>query len=146
MDALPVAAARAAALQALADVRSGRRPDPVDLDAFERTVQATGDVEHALDVGFPDVVEEQSDEDRRRRGPWQWRDLVEEFLASKAKGQKPGYERKYAAYHRGPEFEEMERRYVGELHIRHLEALRIASSSNEQYRQRRGWSVRTGRC
>ncbi|MFH6784846.1 integrase arm-type DNA-binding domain-containing protein [Methylobacterium sp. MA0201] len=76
MEDLPVAAAREAALRALVDLKAGRKTDPLDLYVFADVMKRTGDLDVAIDAGFPEVVMEQSDEDRRRRGPWQWRDLV----------------------------------------------------------------------
>jgi integrase len=124
MEDLPVAAAREAALRALVDLKAGRKTDPLDLHVFADVMKRTGDLEVAIDAGFPEVVKEQSDEDRRRRGPWQWRDLVDEFLAEKVKGLKEGYGPKYAAYHRGPEFDDIWHAYVRDIELSDLESLR----------------------
>jgi len=123
MDNLSLSAARLAADRARRDVEAGVSPRE-DLGVFEAVLAKGRPVELAADAAFAETVEVQSDEDRRRRGPWQWRDLMDEFLASKAKGFKEGYLQKYQAYHRGPEFEPIEQRELSSLDIEDLEELR----------------------
>lgn len=130
MEDLPVAAAREAALRALVDIKAGRKTDPLDLHVFGDVMKRTGNLQVAIDAGFAEVVMERSDEDRRRRGPWQWRDLVEEFLSEKVRGLKPGYGPKYSAYHRGAEFDDLWHMYVRDIEISDLESLRDAVADN----------------
>ena len=67
-----------------------------------------------------------SDAERRVRGPWLWRDLVEEFLAAKTKKLKPGYRDQYASYLRHAGFGSIEDRLVSSLTITDLEGARNA--------------------
>ncbi|GLS45905.1 integrase family protein [Methylobacterium brachythecii] len=65
-----------------------------------------------------------SDAERRERGPWLWSDLIEEFLAAKAKKFKPSYTAKYSAYLRHAAFDAISDRPVSSLTISDLEACR----------------------
>lgn len=123
MDLLDLPAARHAAHVARTDLERGVDPR-LDVQIFAHEVSTGASVDDAHEVAFPEIVEELPDADRRRRGPWQWRDLMAEFLAAKAKGFKPGYLPKYGAYHRGPEFKPVEQRELASLRIGDLERLR----------------------
>lgn len=93
MDALTLPAARLAAACARTDVEAGQKPRE-DLAVFERVLEKGRPVQIAVEAAFADTVRVQSDADRRKRGPWQWRDLVEEFPPVKTKDLKPGYGQK----------------------------------------------------
>lgn len=123
MDALTLPAARLAAARARTDVEAGLNPRE-DLAVFERVLEKGRPVQLAADAAFAETVRVQSDADRRKRGPWKWRDLVEEFLPVKTKDLKPGYGPKYAAYHRGKEFDEIWEKDLETLEFSALEALR----------------------
>lgn len=123
MEDLNVPAAREAATRARLDVASGANPAG-DLAMFRRMLAKTSDVQHAAAVAFPAYEELQSQAERRRRGPWQWGDLVDLFLADKAKTLKDGYGSKYGAYLRGVEFEPIEDTPLASLDIADLTALR----------------------
>jgi Arm DNA-binding domain len=92
-----VAAAREAATRARLDLKGGVDPRP-DLRVFEHAMKTGASVEDAVDAAFPESVEAQSDEDRRRRGPWQWQDLVEEFLAHKLPQLRPRWARQFEGH------------------------------------------------
>ena len=123
MDVMDLPAAREAASRARRDVEMGVDPR-LDVSIFERSLARGRTLDHAIDVAFAPSEPLRSEADRRRDGPWQWQDLVTEFLASKAKGFKDGYLKKYSAYHGGVEFEEIEGRELQHLDIADLEALR----------------------
>nr|WP_282103983.1 integrase arm-type DNA-binding domain-containing protein [Methylobacterium sp. 37f] len=123
MASLTLPAAREAAARAKRDVDLGVDPR-VDLDIFERSLARGATVEHATDVAFAPEVPQQSEEERRREGPWQWHDLVDLFLASKLPTLKAGYGSKYEAYLRGDEFEPLHGRDLAGLQISDLEELR----------------------
>lgn len=123
MEDLNVPAAREAATRARLDVASGTDPKG-DLALFRRMLGKTSDVAHAAAVAFPAYEHQQSQAERRRRGPWQWGDLVDLFLVEKAKGVKDGYGEKYAAYLRGPEFDPIEDTPLAHFDIADLTALR----------------------
>lgn len=83
MEALSVDAAREAAARAKVDVKAGRSPK-AELALFAVALEHSGgDVSLSAEAAFPETLPEQSDEDRRRYGPWRWADLVDEFLAHK---------------------------------------------------------------
>lgn len=46
----------------------GIDPKP-DLAMFEKVIRRGDNLAYAVDVAFPEYMDEQSDEDRRRRGP-----------------------------------------------------------------------------
>jgi hypothetical protein len=123
MDTMPVPAAREAATRARLDVNAGADPR-ADVAMFERVVSRGDDLAHAVAVAFPEYVKEQSDADRRCRGPWQWRDLIDEFLAMKIPTLKEGYGHKYRAYLEGDEFDEILRMPLDRIDYTDLEALR----------------------
>lgn len=123
MDLLDLPAARHAAHVARTDLERGVDPR-LDVQIFAHEVSTGASLDDAHEVAFPEIVEDLPDADRRRRGPWQWRDLMAEFLAAKAKNFKPGYLPKYGAYHRGVEFRPLEQRELASLRIGDLERLR----------------------
>ncbi|EHP92636.1 MULTISPECIES: integrase arm-type DNA-binding domain-containing protein [Methylorubrum] len=101
------------------------------LAAYEASVAAGDDEDIAWAVAEfeamkapPEVL---SDADRRLRGPWLWRDLVEEFLASKLAKLKGGYRDQYASYLRHEAFRSIEDRPVASLTITDLERCRNAA-------------------
>ncbi|PIK72355.1 hypothetical protein CS379_14435, partial [Methylobacterium frigidaeris] len=117
MDALPVAAAREAALRSRLALKDGRRPDE-DLALFGQALQQTGDVDAAADAAFPvEVHEPPSAEHRRKHGPWTWADLVHEFLAAQLPRKKSSW---------APQFERHLRyRGYGSIENERLETLRV---------------------
>lgn len=123
MDRLDLPAARHAAHVARTDLERGVDPRQ-DLEIFEMRRERGDSLDEAHDAAFPAVIEPPSEAHRRRHGPWLWSDLMAEFLAAKEKGFKDGYASKYAAYHRGPEFRDIERREIASLRIGDLERLR----------------------
>ncbi|MCJ2130976.1 integrase arm-type DNA-binding domain-containing protein [Methylobacterium sp. E-045] len=94
---LTVAAAREAATRAKLDLNAGIDPS-VDLRVFEHAMAKTGDLAVAIDAAFPEVVELQTDEDRRRRGPWQWKDLVDLYLAHKLPTLRPRWGKQFEGH------------------------------------------------
>jgi hypothetical protein len=89
MDDLPVASARVAADEVRSAERRGLTKSQVafELNVFSQVSARGIGTEQALDIAFtkphPDDPPEMSDEERRRRGPWEWRDLVDLFLEMK---------------------------------------------------------------
>lgn len=123
VDALTVAAAREAATRARLDLKDGRDPK-LDLKVFEHAMAATGDEEAAADAAWPEEVAVPSDEERRRRGPWQWHDLVDLFLEHKARTLTPGYVRQYASYLRHPQYDRLRHVLVRDLGPEILQEIR----------------------
>lgn len=123
MDALPVPAARAAAQQARLDLRAGRNPR-ASLEIYAEAIAQTDDVGLSVEAAFPEEVVEQSDEDRRRDGPWQWRDLVDAYLATRLPKLKPGWAEQYEGYLRHPAFERISTWELARLDIDVLEEIR----------------------
>lgn len=123
MDRLDLPAARHAAHVARTDLERGVDPRQ-DLEIFEMRRELGDTLDEAHDAAFPMAIEPPSDAHRRKHGPWLWSDLMEEFLAAKAKGFKEGYLPKFSAYHRGPEFKPIENREITSLRIGDLERLR----------------------
>lgn len=120
---MPIADIRTLATRARLAVKDGADPRR-DLRIFEESMIQTGDPEVAEIAAFPQVLDDVSDEDRRRYGPWQWRDLLEEFLKAKKAKLDPDYYPQYETYLRHPAFERILRRPVVALTIDHLEQIR----------------------
>lgn len=78
---LPVAAAREAAQRSRVDLRDGRVPSRANLRVWQAAHRRGMSPADALDAAFPETVPEQSQDERRRDGPWEWADLVDLFLA-----------------------------------------------------------------
>lgn len=114
---LTVAAAREAATRAKLDLNSGIDPS-VDLKVFAHAMAKTGDLAIAMDAAFPEVAEVQTDEERRRRGPWQWKDLVELYLEHKLPTHRPSW---------GKQFERQLRRSLNDR----LTNMRVAEVRSE---------------
>ncbi|KQP51102.1 hypothetical protein ASF41_13005 [Methylobacterium sp. Leaf111] len=123
IETLNLPAARAAAIKVRGDVELGIDPKP-DVAMFERIVVRGDSLAHAVDVAFPEYLEEQSDEDRRRRGPWEVRDLVDEFMTAKAPKLKPSYVPLYERYLRYEELDPIARTPVANLTLAQLESAR----------------------
>lgn len=124
MGSVPVAAAREAAARARLDVKDGRDPR-TDMAVYAHAMERTGgDHESAADAAWPVEVERQSDEDRRRNGPWQWRDLVDLFLARKERDLDPGWFAEYARFLRHPAFDRIGTRLVRDVTLDDLERIR----------------------
>ena len=124
MGSVSVAAAREAAARARLDVKDGRDPRQ-DVRVYAHAMVTTGgDHETAADAAWPVEVERQSDEDRRRHGPWEWRDLVDLFLEEKRSDLDPGYFPAYASYLRHKAFDRIARRPVREVTATDLQGIR----------------------
>ncbi|GJE17262.1 hypothetical protein ASF27_11890 [Methylobacterium sp. Leaf102] len=144
MASVSVAAAREAAARARLDVKDGRDPRQ-DVAVYAHAMVTTGgDHETSADAAWPVEVERQSDEDRRRHGPWEWRDLVDLFLEEKRPDLDPGYFPAYASYLRHKAFDRIARRPVREVTATDLQGIRneiIAANS----RSAAARAVRQGR-
>ncbi|WP_244474501.1 Arm DNA-binding domain-containing protein [Methylobacterium sp. Leaf85] len=124
MAAVPLAAARVAAERTRVDLRDGRDPRP-DVRVYAHAMATTGgDHETAADAAWPVEIERQSDEDRRRHGPWEWRDLVDLFLEEKRPDLDPDYFPAYASYLRHKAFDRIARRPVREVTATDLQGIR----------------------
>lgn len=123
MEALPVPAAREAAQRARLDLRAGRDP-ATNLAAFGHALAATGDVDMAVDAGFPAEAPMPSDDERRRNGPWQWGDLVDAFLAVKLPKLRASWARQYEGHLRHPAFDAIRHRQVSTLTLGDLNRVR----------------------
>ena len=124
MDNVDVAAARKAAARARLDVADGKDPRQ-DVAVYAHAMARTkGKHEIAEDAAWPEEVVRQSDEERRRRGPWQWRDLVDLFLARKEKDLDPTWFAEYARFLRHPAFDRVATRLVRDVTLEHLEGIR----------------------
>jgi len=97
MEALGVAEARMAANRIRLRIHDGVDPGVTrgDLAIYHRAV-ADGELpDLAADAAFPQVEALPTDEERRRYGPWEWRDLVDLHLAMKLPTQKPAWRVQY---------------------------------------------------
>ncbi|NEU11115.1 integrase family protein [Methylobacterium sp. BTF04] len=96
--------------------------DPkLELHAFESVLKRTGgDEAHALNVAWPEAVEEPNEEDRLRNGPWTWADLREKFLAWKMPKLKDTYRPQYERYLRHPELDRLGWQTVANLNLNEL--------------------------
>lgn len=93
--------------------------DPkMELQIFEASMRKTGgDEVRALDTAWPEAVEEQSEADRLRHGPWNWDDLRDKFLAWKLPTLKDSYAPDYQKYLRHPELDRLGWRAAGSLNL-----------------------------
>lgn len=124
MASVPVAAAREAAERARLNIRDGKDPR-LDAAVYAHAMDRTGgDHVASADAAWPVEVERQSDDDRRRRGPWQWRDLVDLYLEHRAKDLDPDYHRSYCTYLRHPAFDRVSHRLVRDVDVETLQAIR----------------------
>lgn len=123
IETLNLPAAREAANQARRNVELGIDPKP-DLAMFEKVIRRGDSIAHAVDVAFPEYMEEQSDDDRRRRGPWQVCDLIDEFMKAKAKKLKPSYRKNYERYLRYEELDPIAQTPLARLTLAQLEGVR----------------------
>lgn len=121
MESLSVDAAREAAARARTDVKAGRNPKR-ELEIFAQALEHSGgDIALSAEAAFPEELPEQSDEDRRRYGPWRWCDLVDEFLAHKLPTLKPGrWPAQYEGLLRHPAFEPIARTQVVDVTLEDL--------------------------
>jgi hypothetical protein len=120
---MPIADIRTLASRARLAVKDGQDPRR-DLKIFERAMEQDVDPAVAMDAAYPELLDDQTDEDRRLSGPWQWRDLLEEFLAAKAKKLDPDYYPQYERYLRHPAFARLHKRTVVSLDINDLDHVR----------------------
>ncbi|MGW9820487.1 integrase [Methylorubrum extorquens] len=128
VDVLDLDAARDQADQARLQVKRGENAR-AGLASYEANIAFGVPEDIAWLRGIVDAKETPeplSDAERRLRGPWLWRDLVEEFLAAKSKKLKAGYREQYATYLRHSGFHAIEDRPVSSLTITDLEICRNA--------------------
>ena len=91
---LSAPAARIAAARARLDVRDGIDPRS-DLRVFQHAIQSGAGLDDAADAAFPEEAELPSVEERRLTGPWDWCDLVEEFLQAHLPTLRPRWRSQY---------------------------------------------------
>jgi hypothetical protein len=120
---MPIADIRTLASRARLAVKDGADPKR-DLKIFESAMVSNGDPAVAMGAAYPELLDDQTDEDRRLYGLWQWRDLLEEFLAAKARKLRPGYLPQYEKYLRHPAFSRLHKRPVVSLDINDLDLVR----------------------
>jgi hypothetical protein len=89
MRDLTVAAARVAADQARTSAKGGRDPR-LGLQVYREAHRRGLSAADAVDAAFPVELAEQTEEERRQHGPWQWGDLVDLFLEAKLPTLKDG--------------------------------------------------------
>ena len=118
--------ARDQATLARISLKRGRDPRR-QVAAFEASLGQTGDQAAATEAAAAvDDTPIQSADDRRRNGPWMWRDLTDEFLTAKVPDLKPSYRRDYESYLRHEAFDCLKDRLVSDIRIKDLEAVRNA--------------------
>lgn len=156
MEALTVAAAREAAKQARLDVRAGRNERP-RLDLYAEALRETGDIETASDAAFCEDLgaAETPDDVRRTRGPWQWRDLVDIYLAKRLSSYKAGWAEQYERNLRLSAFDAIAKRELRHLTVDDLEEIRdeildahspsLAARAMNQSRAMLTWGMRNHR-
>ena len=124
MDTVDVTAARMAAARARLDVADGKDPRQ-DVAVYAHAMARTnGKHEAAADAAWPVEVERQSDDSRRRVGPWRGRDLVDLFLARKEKYLDPVWFAEYTRFLRHLAFDRIATRLVRDVTLEHLEGIR----------------------
>ncbi|MDH2309482.1 integrase arm-type DNA-binding domain-containing protein [Methylobacterium brachiatum] len=94
MADLTVAAARVAADQARTSAKGGRDPR-LGLQVYREAHRRGLSAADAVDAAFPVELAEQTEEERRQHGPWQWGDLVDLFLEVKLKVLKGRWAQQY---------------------------------------------------
>lgn len=95
MLALPVTAAREAANRARLDLKDGIEPSRTNLRVFEAAHARGFKPKDARDAAYPKFEVARTDEDRREQGPWEWRDLVDLYLAEKLPTLRPNWASQY---------------------------------------------------
>ncbi|MGO4571869.1 tyrosine-type recombinase/integrase [Microvirga sp. 2TAF3] len=124
IDILTVPAAREAAARTKLQLKDGRDPRP-DLRVYENALATyDGNVQIASDAAWPVFDSEPSNDERRRRGPWLWSNLRDEFLAVKKESLSERYFPAYERYLWHPAFDEIASRIVSTLTIDDLEQVR----------------------
>lgn len=123
LKGLPVAAARLAADKARVAVAEG-----TDIREGLRFMAAAsalgGSPEDAMDAAFPEYVEDRPDDVRRREGPWEWRDLVDLYLAVKLPTQSPRWAPQYEKHLRATVDSHLQHKLVRDITQADLIALR----------------------
>jgi hypothetical protein len=122
-EVMPIADIRTLASRARLAVKDGQDPRR-DLKIFENAMIQDVDPAVAMDAAYPELLDDQTDEDRRLYGPWQWRDMLEEFLAAKKRKLDPDYFPQYEKYLRHPAFSRLHKRSVVSLDINDLDHVR----------------------
>jgi hypothetical protein len=122
-EIMPIADIRTLASRARLAVKDGADPRR-DLRVFESAMAQDVDPAVAMDAAYPELMDDQTDEDRRLSGPWQWRDLLEAFLEDRKKKLAEDYYPQYERYLRHPAFGRLHKRTVVSLTIDDLDRVR----------------------
>ena len=112
---LPVAAAREAAQRSRVDLRDGRVPSRASLRVWQEAHRRGLSPADAMDAAFPETVPEQSQDDRRRDGPWEWADLVDLYLEKKLPTLRPRWAGQYEKHLRRSVSDHLRRRLVADV-------------------------------
>ncbi|PIK73157.1 hypothetical protein CS379_09975, partial [Methylobacterium frigidaeris] len=126
MEALGVAEARLAANRIRLRIHDGVDPaqNRSDLDLFHRAVADGEMLDLAADAAFPEVEALPTDDERRRYGPWEWRDLVDLHLAMKMPTQKARWRVQYERHLRRSAEGDMATMLVRDVTLRDLTEVR----------------------
>lgn len=112
---LPVAAAREAAQRSRVDLRDGRVPSRANLRVWQEAHRRGMSPADALDAAFPESLPEQSLDERRRDGPWEWADLVDIYLEKKLPSLRPRWAGQYEKHLRRSVTDALGRRLVADV-------------------------------
>ncbi|WP_082507823.1 integrase family protein [Methylobacterium sp. Leaf113] len=112
---LPVAAAREAAQRSRVDLRDGRVPSRANLRVWQEAHRRGMSPADALDAAFPETVSEQSQEERRRDGPWEWADLVDLYLAKVLPGFVPRWATQFEKHLRRAVTDDLARKLAADV-------------------------------
>ncbi len=133
LDTLDLPAARIAASRARTDFESGYDPRQ-DLGVLQVSMERGRSFEQAAELAYapsePYPVEA-TEEERRLRGPWLWRDLVDLYLEVHLPTLRAGWDSQYERTLRLPEFEDIAQTRVFELTLAEFERVRDALVRNQ---------------
>ncbi len=133
VDVLDLQAARIAAARARLDFAAGFDPK-FDAGIFERSLGEGTALPKAVELAYPPsehLPPETPQEERRRKGPWQWRDLVDLYLEAHLPTLRESWQPQYERSLRLPEFDEIAKTPVSSLTLARLEKIRDALVRNQ---------------
>ncbi|MBK3401095.1 integrase arm-type DNA-binding domain-containing protein [Methylobacterium ajmalii] len=132
-DVMDLQAARIAAARARLDFAAGFDPK-FDAEIFERSLGEGTSLPEAVELAYPPFEPrrpERTEADRRRDGPWEWRDLVDLFLEHHLPTLREGWDSQYERALRLPEFAEIAETPVSDVTLADFERVRDALVRNQ---------------
>ncbi|MFY9293464.1 MAG: hypothetical protein WAP03_22595 [Methylorubrum rhodinum] len=117
---LPVKAAREVAERTKADLKSGLGVQRANLLTWEAAHKRGFTLANARDAAFPEMEYDPSDEHRREYGPWEYRDLVDLYLAEKLPTLTPAWAKQFERHLRRTVDGALERKPVSNIEAKDL--------------------------